>query len=283
VSKHRTSQIVLPPEAPPSNGRAGLPLARERQQAILDLLGRNGSLRVALLAPEFGVTQETIRRDLEVLGEEGRLLRTHGGALPLARDRNELPLNVRETRRLNQKRAIARHAARQVVEGDVLALDASSTVCELARVLPDIPLTVVTNSLAAAGVLHDRSRVRVIITGGLLDGPSFSLIGDAAIGTLDRFHFTKAFVSCQSIDLDRGLGVTADEQAGIKRRMIALAEHSVLLADSSKFGAKAVEYFAKLSDVDAIVTDPGIPAHTRRKLIAAGLSVEIAGNSRSTK
>lgn len=251
-------------------------LAAERHRTIMALLERHGSVRVTRAAAGFGVTQETIRRDLELLEAGGRLLRTHGGAVPLERDRTELPLEVRQTVHLAQKRAIAAHAAAGIGEGHVIALDASSTARELARLLPDLPLTVVTNSLAAAMVLHDRSRVRVVVTGGVLDGPSCSLVGEMVAETLDRFHFTRAFVSCQGIDVVRGLSVTADEQAGIKRRMIGLADESVLLADSSKFGVKAVEFFAKVGDVDTIITDRGLDAATRIKLARAGVSVEIA-------
>ncbi len=251
-------------------------LAPERQRVILDLLARQGSVRVARLAAGFHVTQETVRRDLERLERDGRLLRSHGGAVPLDLDRTELPLDVRETVHLKQKQAIAAHAAAGISEGHVIALDASSTARELARLLPDIPLTVVTNSLAVAVVLLDRSRIRVVVTGGVLDGPSRSFVGEMAREILDRFHFTRAFISCQGIDLERGLSVTADEQAGIKRRMIALADEAVLLADSSKFGVKAVEFFAKVADVDAIITDPGTDSSTIDGLKKAGVRVEVA-------
>jgi DeoR/GlpR family transcriptional regulator of sugar metabolism len=240
------------------------------------VLARQGSVRVAQAAAELGVTQETIRRDLERLEREGRLVRSHGGAIPIDLDRTELPLDVRETVHLEQKRAIAAHAAAEIREGHVIALDASSTARELARLLPNIPMTVVTNSLAVAMVLHDRPRVRVVVTGGVLDGPSRSFIGEMAMEVLDRFHFTRAFISCQGIDLERGLSVTADEQAGIKRRMLALAEESVLLADSSKFGVKAVEFFAKVSDLDVIITDRGVPRAMVAKIEKAGVRVEVA-------
>ena len=251
-------------------------LAMERRRAILDRLTLHPSVRVADLAPSLQVTQETVRRDLEVLEADGLLLRTHGGAVPLPSDRAELPLDVRETVHLDLKRAIAAHAASSIREGQVIALDASSTARELARLLPDIPLTVVTTSLAAAIALRTRPRIRVIATGGVLDTPSQSFIGEIAAETLDRFHFSRAFISCQGVDLIRGLSVTADEQAGIKRRMIALADEAVLLADSSKFGVKAVEFFAKLTDLDEIITDPGLDAATRARLVKAGIRVEIA-------
>jgi DeoR/GlpR family transcriptional regulator of sugar metabolism len=254
-------------------------LAPARHRAILDLLTRQGGVRVAQVAEAFRVTQETIRRDLERLEHDGLLMRSHGGAVPLDRDRTELPLDVRQTVHLAQKRAIAAHAARTIAEGHVIALDASSTARELARLLPDIPLTVVTNSLAVAMVLHDRSRIRVVVTGGVLDGPSRSFVGEMAAEMLDRFYFTRAFISCQGIDLTRGLSVTADEQAGIKRRMIALAEESVLLADSSKFGVKAVEFFAKVADVDTIITDTGLSPTLRRQLEKSGVRIELARNA----
>ncbi len=253
-------------------------LAPARQRATLDLLSRQGGVRVVQIARDFGVTPETIRRDLERLEREGRLLRSHGGAVPLDRDRAELPLDVQETVQLAQKRSIAAYAAREVREGHVIALDASSTVRELARLLPDIPLTVVTNSAAVAMVLHDRSKVRVMVTGGVLHGPSRSFVGEAAMEMLDRFHFTRAFISCQGIDLERGLSVTVDEHAGIKRRMIGLADETVLLADSSKFGVKGVEFFAKVGDVDTIITDYGLSARTVAKLEKAGPRVVIARN-----
>ena len=275
MSKQTKSNIVklsLPPNA-------GEMLAAERHRVILELLAAQGSVRVARAAADLGVTQETIRRDLERLEREGKLVRSHGGAVVLDRDRTELPLGARETVRLEEKQAIAKHAARMVREGDVIALDASSTARELARVLPDVPITVVTNALEVAMALHDRSRVRVVVTGGVLDGPTRSVVGEMAAGVLDRFHVTRAFVSCQGIDLERGLSVTADEQAGIKRRMMSLADEAVLLADSSKFGVRAVEFFAKLADVDVIVTDSGASSPTIASLRKAGVRVEVAGQA----
>ena len=121
---------------------------------------------MASLAAELTVTQETIRRDLERLDAEGKLIRTHGGAMVVETDRRELPLDVRETVNLEFKRAIARRAVKEIVPGDVIALDASSTAHELAKVIPDIAITVVTNALPIASALIDKSSVRVIIMGG---------------------------------------------------------------------------------------------------------------------
>ncbi|MBI3758464.1 MAG: DeoR/GlpR transcriptional regulator, partial [Deltaproteobacteria bacterium] len=192
-------------------------------------------------------------------------------------DRRDLPFGVRETVNLAEKRAIAQHAVQHIADGDVIALDASSTARELARLIPDIPLTVVTNSIAVVSALVDRVRVRVISTGGVLDAPSLSYIGPLAEQALGRFHIKKLFLSCQGIDLERGLSVTADEHAGIKRRMIELAERTFLLVDHSKIGVKAVEFFAPVADVDVVLTDSGIDPEFRRTLQELGITVEIAG------
>lgn len=251
-------------------------LASERHREILSRLSSIGGVRVAQLASELSVTQETIRRDLEKLDAEGKLVRTHGGAMAVETDRRELPLDVRETINLEQKRLLARRAVKEIAPGDVIALDASSTCHELAKVIPDIPITVVTNALPIAMALLDRPAVRVIITGGILDRPSMSMVGPLAEQSLERFHVQKLFFSCRGLDLARGLSVTADEHAGIKRRMLDLCEKAYLLIDSSKFDVRSVEFFAPVDEMDMIITDDGSPSKTLGEIKSRGVAVEIA-------
>lgn len=251
-------------------------LAGERHLEILKRIQDRGGIRVASLAKELSVTEETIRRDLERLDTEGKLRRIRGGALPLESDRRELPMSVREAVNLEKKRAIAAAAVRHVSEGDVIALDASSTARELARLLPDRPVTVVSNSLSIASVLVNRSDIRLISTGGILDAPSMSFVGSLAEESLDRFHIKKLFFSCAGIDPARGLSVTADEHAGIKRRMMDSADRVYLLADSTKFNTSAVEFFAKLADVDVVITDAQMDPKLVDELRQQGVTVELA-------
>lgn len=251
-------------------------LAGERHLEILKRIQDRGGIRVASLAKELNVTEETIRRDLERLDTEGKLRRIRGGALPLESDRRELPMSVRETVNLDKKRAIAALAVKHVNEGDVIALDASSTAREMARLLPDRPVTVISNSLSVASVLLNRAEIRLICTGGFLDAPSMSFVGSLAEESLDRFHIKKLFFSCAGIDPVRGLSVTADEHAGIKKRMIDSADKVYLLADSTKFNTSAVEFFARLSDVDVVITDTGIDPALVDEIRQQGVSVELA-------
>ncbi len=256
----------------PSSGM----LASERHRGILARLASAGGVRVAQLASDLNVTQETIRRDLERLDAEGKLVRTHGGAMAVETDRRELPLDVRETINLDKKRAIARRAVREIVPGDVIALDASSTARELARIIPDIPVTVVTNALPVASALIDRPAVRVIMTGGILDRPSMSLVGPLAEQSLDRFHIQKLFLSCRGFDVARGLSVAADEHAGIKRRMVDLSDAVYLLVDGAKIGVRSVEFFAPAEEIDMLITDATLDAKSEADLRGKGVRIERA-------
>jgi DeoR/GlpR family transcriptional regulator of sugar metabolism len=137
-----------------------------------------------------------------------------------------------------------------------------------------MPLTVVTNSIAVTTVLLDRSRIRVISTGGILDGPLLSYVGSLAEEALDRFHIDKAFLSSKGFDIERGLSVATDEHARIKRRMLDLAATVYLLVDSSKFGQRAVEFFAGTGEVDYVLTDRGADRTSVSKLKRMGITVE---------
>jgi DeoR/GlpR family transcriptional regulator of sugar metabolism len=189
---------------------------------------------------------------------------------------HELPFDVRSAANLAAKRAIAAAALAHVVEGDVIGLDASSTACELAQRIPDLSLTVITNSLVIARFLASRPKIKTICAGGDLDAPSLSFVGSVAEAALERFHIDKLFFSCRGLDSERGLSVAADEHARMKRKMLDLATRAYLLADHSKFGVKSVVFFAPLSDVDVVITDSAADGSAVPGLAAAGVKVETA-------
>ena len=251
-------------------------LARQRQQEILNRVGRAGAVRVSELAQWLNVAEETIRRDLEKLDSEGKLIRTHGGAMPLPEERREVPFDVRRARHSAEKESIGAAAARFVGEGDIIALDASSTVYCLARALPDRPLTVLTNSMEVATLLMSRPRIQVVSTGGMLDVASQSFVGSFAEEALSRLHIGKLFLSSKGVDLVRGLSEAADEHARLKRRMMDLADETYLLADHSKFGVKSVVFFADVKDVDVVITDRRVDPAVLPELDRRHVRTEIA-------
>lgn len=251
-------------------------LAGQRHERILELLESNGGVRVAKLAVELSVTEETIRRDLEKLDQAGKLVRIHGGAVPLTGLSRDLPFDVRQGENLALKELISKRALVYVSEGDVLAFDASSTVFELARILPDIPLTVVTNSLAVTLHFWGRTHTHVLSTGGQLDSTSRSWLGSFAEDFLDRVNINKFFLSSVGIDLQRGLSEIDDAQTRVKRRFMNAAEEVILLADHSKFGRKSTVSLGPVSEVTHVITDAGTPDETLRELRRMGPTIEVA-------
>lgn len=251
-------------------------LAAQRRQKIIERLGENEVARVADFARAFQVTEETIRRDLEKLDREGKLVRIHGGALPIAEGTRDTPFEIRRGANHAAKERIARQALAHVHDGAVIGLDASSSAHELACRLPDLHLTVVTNAFPATAELWHRKQTRVLSTGGLLDPGSRSWIGSFAEQALQRVNISTLFLSSKGVDLVRGLSEVDDAQARVKRRMIELAEHVVLLADHSKFGVRSAVSFAELGDVQTVITDAETDGATIDALREMGLNVEIA-------
>lgn len=248
-------------------------LASERQRIILRRVQESGGVRVTDLARDMNVAEETIRRDLEKLDGDGKLMRTHGGAVPLEPER-ELPGAPREASNLPAKRAIARVALAHIKEGDVIGLDASTVSYELARMLPDAPLTVVTNSLVVTMSLAGRPRVRVICTGGRLDAPTLSFVGSSAEDAVTRYNISKLFLSCKGVDTARGLSVASDEHARVRRRMMDAADRRYLLVDHGKFGTKSAVIFAQISEVQTVITDTGVSGGLLDDLSNRGVHVE---------
>ena len=162
----------------------------------------------------------------------------------------------------------------------MLALDASSTGHELARRLPDVPLTVLTNSLPAAVMLLGRQQTRVICTGGILEPRSRSLLGSLAEEALRRFHVTKFFLSAKGVCPRRGLSEASDDQARFKQALLDLADQSYLLVDSSKLGVRSVVFYAGVADVDLLITDAAANAAILRELEQLGLRTQLAPDAK---
>ena len=241
-------------------------LAVERIRQIELRVKQDGSARVAELARIFNVTEETIRRDLEKLESQHKIIRSHGGAASIGDSTGEVPYFEREERQVNEKVAVARTAVQRINEGDTLFIDASSTALQLAKTLPDIKLTVLTNAVKVMLELSQRPRIRVISTGGTLASESLSFYGPSAEKFLEGFHVDKIFVSCKGLDLERGASESSEMLAAFKRRAIAFSDWRCLLVDHTKLGANALAVFANLSDFHEIITDKKADADSLKDL-----------------
>ncbi len=230
-------------------------LAAERQQRILEMLLKSGAVSTAKAAKSLGISEETVRRDFETLEADGKLSRQHGGAVRLNESHRDLSLHSREIANVAEKKVIAELALAQIQAGDILFFDASSTVFHLACLLPNLEVTVLTSALKVAVELSRRPAVQVILTGGAVKPSSLSCQGGLADLILEQCQVQKAFLSCRGLDAKRGLSEPNAEQAALKRKIISLADQTILLADHTKTGVKSSYFYAKLEEVDFFVTD----------------------------
>jgi DeoR/GlpR family transcriptional regulator of sugar metabolism len=249
-------------------------LAAERHEKIVELVNERGGIRVSELSGLLGVTEETIRRDLDRLEEDGRLRRSHGGAVSV-RDQSqpEIPFSEREITHAEEKKRIAEEAVKHIRSNDRILLDASTTAWYMARILPDVPITVLTNSVKVAVELAGKERVQVISTGGLLAYRSLSYVGPLAERSLETYHVDKAFLSCKGVHPDNGLSESNELQARVKQKMADIADEIILLADASKFGVQAFARFATLDRVRLIITDSRLPEEALAPFASRGIRI----------
>ncbi|MDC3424401.1 DeoR/GlpR family DNA-binding transcription regulator [Aquibacillus sp. 3ASR75-11] len=250
-------------------------LVAERQQKIVDLVNKQQSIRVTELSHIFSVTEETIRRDLERLESKGKLARSHGGAISVKDINNspELPLAEREIIHVKEKKEIAVEAVKHVNIGEKIILDASSTAWYMARHLPDIPLTILTNSIKVAIELSTKKQITVISTGGLLLAKSLSYVGPLAENSLSTYHVNKAFISCKGLHFNRGISESDEQQARIKRKMIGIADFVYVMVDHSKFGVQDFSYIENIDKIDQIITDSNVDETTYLKIKETSLKI----------
>ncbi len=258
-------------------------LAIERHRRLLDLLQNSGSVRTAEAARALGVTEETVRRDFEKLEAEGTLLRSHGGAVKLEPSRQEVSEEERVHQNIEAKQVIGRVVLGRIRAGQTILFDASTTVRQLAEILPDQPLTVITNGLRTALILTQKPAIRVILLGGDLHTNSLSCAGDAAEQALDLIHIDTAYMSCRGFDVRRGPSEATEEQARLKRRIVERVDEVCLLTDASKLGVSSSFFFARPADVNVLITDSSPDAQTRSTLEAAGVEICIPdGDGKNT-
>ncbi|MCW3791982.1 DeoR/GlpR family DNA-binding transcription regulator [Paenibacillus sp. LS1] len=250
-------------------------LVAERYEKIVEWVDTRGSMRVTELSERCGVTEETIRRDLDKLEQAGRLRRSHGGAVSVKYKeelQSEIPYPERAVAHVEEKRRIAIEAVKMVESGDRIALDASTTAWYMAAGLPNIPLTVLTNSIKVAAELSNKEQIRVIATGGQLASKSLSFVGPLAERSLDAYHVDKVFLSCKGVHLTKGISESNELQALVKQKMIHIADEVILLADSSKFNIQAFTRVAEMSSVGKVITDQGVDEEQVSALIEQNIT-----------
>ncbi len=231
-------------------------LALERRNLILEKLQEERKVVVSELSQQFGVSEETIRRDLEKLEKEGLATKSYGGAVLNESTSIDMPFNVRKKANTMGKQKVAELAAQLIRDGEHIMLDASSTSVFIAKAIKDKShLTVITNSIEILIELSDVSDWNIICAGGSLREGYLALVGPKTVDGIGNFNADKAFFSCKGMDMERGITDGNEMFSQVKQMMMRSAKETILAVDSSKFGRVAFSKMCDLKEMSAIITD----------------------------
>ncbi|MEY9967085.1 DeoR family transcriptional regulator of aga operon [Streptacidiphilus sp. MAP12-16] len=252
-------------------------LKADRIARILDHVASAGSADVHELSALLGVSGATVRRDLQLLDQQGLLQRTHGGAVTGSVNL-ELPLRHRAGRQQAEKRRIAQAAAALVPDGAVVGMTGGTTVTEVARALcdrrpADRGLTVVTNAVNIAADLIVRPEVRLVVVGGTARSASYELVGPAAERMLAQYHLDVAFIGVDGLTAAEGCTTYDEMEANTDLAFLRAAARSIVVADSTKVGKVTFAGICPLADIDDLVTDDGLTDDQEKSLTDAGVRV----------
>jgi DeoR family transcriptional regulator of aga operon len=251
-----------------------------RRERILDALQSHEFLRVHDLGEMFGVSEVTVRGDLEALAALGQVRRVHGGAMAQVTPPPESSFEVASSAQAEEKRAIGSAAAALVNSGDLVALDVGTTAMAVAQALRARDnlerVMVLTNGINIALELERAfPRVTVVVTGGTLRPLQHSLVAPMADRVMAGLNPDLAIVGCNGIDLLRGVTNANLPEAEVKRRMLNSARRRMIVADGSKFGAVAPAHLCDISDLDLLLTGRSAPERLVQRLRRMGTALEV--------
>ena len=251
----------------------------ERRLAIVRLVDAQGRVRVGALSDQFGVSRQTIRKDLAVLAAQGRITRAHGGAISFESRPSERSFAIRERMQRAEKAAIGAAAAMRVNDGECIAIDASTTALSVARHLKGRPgwsqLTIITNGLRIALELAGQPGITVLMLGGRVRWEAMSVVGQLGDGLFDRINVQKAFLGAAGFTVESGLADATDEEAQIKRSMVTAAREVIAIVDHTKWERAAFATFCPTERIGLVLTDAAAPPAMVDDLRRGGVAVRL--------
>jgi len=253
-----------------------LPVERRRQ--IAELVDESGALRIGELTSRFGVTDETIRRDLSALEEEGVLTRQHGGALSTGMS-VETPYRRRTREQNAAKETIARAAVEFIHDGSTIIVDSGTTMKSLVDLLrTKRDLVVITNGVSHVPDLLANPSTTVVMTGGSVRRASLGAVGDLAVATLQTLRADHTFLATHGFSAEAGVTYPSFEEVAVKRAMIAAGVEVTLLADGTKCGRTSMVRVASLEAFDRVITSAPVPDEELTKIRQLGVEVMVVGS-----
>lgn len=229
--------------------------AIKRADYIMAMLEKNKVVMVADLSKEMGVTEETVRKDLEKLEKQERLCRVHGGAYLNEGYGTETPVKVRSKILREEKALIGSRSLELIREKDSIFLDCSTTALYMAKLLVnwDKKITLTTNSLAIAMEVVQNTSIRLVLFGGELNRDRVAFEGQGVLDEMRQIFINKAFISSAGVSLEAGITDSTREEAEIRRQVIRQAKQCILMIDSTKIGRNGLYVAGGLEDIDTLV------------------------------
>lgn len=247
---------------------------RQRRSRLIDFVRVRGFASLDDLVRELGVSESTVRRDLDALEELGTARRTHGGVLYAGGHPRLAEFDERQPSHWAAKRAIAAAAAERIDDGETVLLDGGTTTYEVARLLVGRSIQVVTNSLPVANLFASESRTDLVLLGGYVSPRTGVCLGPYANELLGRLHVTTTVLSAAGITAE-GLYNAHLLLAETEQAMLRAAGRVFVVADSSKFGRKSLTFVSGLDSIDLLVSDTGLSAEWRSQIAAAGVDLVV--------
>lgn len=253
-------------------------LAKERQDKIYAILATDGAVETSKLAERFSVSIETIRKDLLVMENANLLSRTHGGAVTKGRIKLSHALSERRQENSEEKRALSAKAMEFLSEGDVIFVDKGSTAIAFTQVLKECftKMTVITQSCDVFEILRDHAEFRLILCGGFYNPKERIFTGAQTLDSIKNLRFEKAFIAPTAVSIKHGICNYGNETVLLQRQLVAVADQTYVLADSSKFEKTAL---LKMSDMDSrfyYITDGNLPKELKNLYAENGIKIYTA-------
>lgn len=245
----------------------------ERQEQILEYINQTQKANTNELADKFNVSKATIRRDIDELATRGQLIKTHGGAIAVTKSLHaEIPYAYKAERNQSAKKNIGITAANYIEDGDIIILDSGSTTLEIAKNITQKNVTVVTDDIKIAMELAGKTNITVIVCGGTLSDPVYTLTGNSAVEFISRLHVNKTFLGCDAADLEFGISDRTYAEVDIKTAMIQAADEVIMVTDNSKLDKKMFCYLCDISTLDKLIINT-IDERNRKGFTEKGVEI----------
>ncbi len=257
-------------------------LLEPRRRALLDLITRRGFATLDELVAALGVSESTVRRDLEALDQTGAIKRTHGGAVWTGEVRSMPALDDRTGTAATEKQAIGRLAADLIEDGETVLLDGGTTTLEIARFLVGRPIQVVTNSLPIAQILSTGKDTDLILIGGVVYPRTGVAMGPLAVAAMSSIRVRRTILGAGGITAE-GVFNSNSLLVETERQMMRCGQEVVVVADHTKFGRQSLTRLCGLDEVHRVVSDDGLSAESRGLIERACVPLELAPMNRESE